>query len=196
MKRHDWLLCERAPHWAAALRLALNRYPRCASSSNATSRLYETRNLQDMLTRLSAKSRSFVLIEVRRSNLADVLACLAEIAPHFPGTASPPFWTPHSILSTMTMTIRPTTGQLKKCWPRFPKLVLTHLPTRPATCTPSLPSPTATQKRSPNNQAQPTASRSPPGPWRGCLGRTPDNRYRRRGPGINFPQAIPAAVLI
>ena len=75
----DWILCERSQRWAAALRYALGRQ----TSQPRPRRIYETRNLSDMLARLNSRPESLVLIEVNQANFATVLDCLADAAPRF-----------------------------------------------------------------------------------------------------------------
>lgn len=69
----DWILCERSPRWTAALRLA-----RARQSSSSLTRICEVRNLRDLAATLDARPHSLVLIEIVPTNLAAVLAWLAD----------------------------------------------------------------------------------------------------------------------
>jgi len=69
-----WVVCEQSGRWAAGLRLAISRRP----NERLTPQLYEVRGLPEFLLLLTERSIELALVEVGRSNLADVLELLAE----------------------------------------------------------------------------------------------------------------------
>ena len=75
MSRCDWIVCERTGRWAAALRRAV-----MTSTANpaARQRLREVRTLDELSAILAEQLYPVVLIEVRPSNLASVLAWLPD----------------------------------------------------------------------------------------------------------------------
>ena len=80
MIQPDWILRERSGHWAAALRLTLLR----TEAADPMPRIFEARNLRDLVARLEARPASLVLIEVVRTNLSGMLNWLMNAAPQFP----------------------------------------------------------------------------------------------------------------
>ena len=76
----DWILCECAPRWASALRLAISR----GEAPVPPRRFYESRTLADTLAQLSAWPQSLVLVEVNRANFAALLDWLAATTPQYP----------------------------------------------------------------------------------------------------------------
>ena len=81
MTHGEWIVCESTSRWASALRMALQRQ---AAIDGRETRLYETRYLDDLAARLHEEPENFATIEVRESNVGDVLAWLARAAGHFP----------------------------------------------------------------------------------------------------------------
>lgn len=74
MSRCEWIVCESTNRWASALRVALERD---SQPGAARIRLYETRQLGDLSSRLGERPNSFVATEVRAGNVADVLGWLS-----------------------------------------------------------------------------------------------------------------------
>ena len=81
MKRAKWIVCERTNRWAAALRQAWDRE---YAAGDAPPRLVETRNLADAAAALESATDSFLAIEVRPQNLAEILPWLAKLSELYP----------------------------------------------------------------------------------------------------------------
>jgi len=81
MTQCEWIVCERSGRWAAALRLAIARQ---RTSPIGKQPLHEVRSLQELAARLAERPRAVALVEVRRTNLAETLAWLAEAGPTYP----------------------------------------------------------------------------------------------------------------
>jgi hypothetical protein len=73
----EWIVCEHSSRWASALRLAL-------ASGGTRYRLRETRHLAGLAAELAEQPTSLAAIEVRRGNLADILAWLTTARQTFP----------------------------------------------------------------------------------------------------------------
>jgi hypothetical protein len=69
-----WIVCEATSRWAAALRLAARRDERLRPGGV---RLYETRRLGDLTSRLAERPDAFAAVEVRHDNLGDALTWLS-----------------------------------------------------------------------------------------------------------------------
>ena len=79
MNRNHWIICERGPRWAAALRQAINRRKRATQS-----RLVEVRRLKEATTALASHPGSVVAVEVHSDNLKEALDWLPSIGRQFP----------------------------------------------------------------------------------------------------------------
>ena len=80
MNSCDWIICERTGRWAAALRVGFAR----RSQTGPAPRIYESRSLDELAERLTARPRSLTLLEVHASNLAKLLQWLAQNSQQFP----------------------------------------------------------------------------------------------------------------
>jgi hypothetical protein len=80
MSERDWIICERTGRWAAAIRVWAARRE---ATAGQVPRFYETRSLEELAGQLAARPSSFALIEVRSSNLSDLLSWLAENSRQF-----------------------------------------------------------------------------------------------------------------
>ena len=74
MNDGDWIVCEKANRWAAALRLLLGSQ---SPADGSRCRLREVRTLAELAASLSGCDVCLAGIEVGRANLGDVLAWLA-----------------------------------------------------------------------------------------------------------------------
>jgi hypothetical protein len=77
----DWLICERRPRWAPALRLALESENANGGTSH---RIREVRHLHEVVPQLLEHPATVAALETHRGNLAEVLAWLTSPAHHFP----------------------------------------------------------------------------------------------------------------
>lgn len=66
MSRIDWIVCERTPRWAVALRMAL-------VAEEAPARLIELRKLSELDTAIDGRQHAIVAIEVHVGNFAAIL---------------------------------------------------------------------------------------------------------------------------
>ncbi len=69
-----WIVCEVSGRWAAALRMAFARLP----VAQYAPRLYEVQSLAELTALMDEHRNGLGLIEVRRTNLAEVLEVLAD----------------------------------------------------------------------------------------------------------------------
>ena len=76
----DWIICERAPRWTPAIRLAIE----CDSSITSTGvRLREVRRLGELTAELAQRSGNLVAVEIDAANFAAVLSWLATVERQF-----------------------------------------------------------------------------------------------------------------
>jgi hypothetical protein len=73
LKLQTWILCESSSRWATALRTAFARW----RSDQIAPRLFEVRDLPDFKGYVNDQPYDLALVEVGKSNLADVLGVLA-----------------------------------------------------------------------------------------------------------------------
>lgn len=69
MSRGEWIVCERAPRWAPALRIAL-------AESGSTAHICELRSLSELEEELAARPHAVAAIEIQRGNFGPVLGWL------------------------------------------------------------------------------------------------------------------------
>lgn len=81
MSRCDWIICERTPHWAPAIRMAIERD---LSHSSSGVRLREVRRLDELMAEFRLRPVSFAAVEVDASNIAQALTWLAGVGRQFP----------------------------------------------------------------------------------------------------------------
>ena len=82
MSGPEWIVCESTSRWAAALRLATERDPRCRAGRV---RLYETRQLPELTQRLTQQPHGFAVVEVREDSVGEVLGWLSWATGRFGG---------------------------------------------------------------------------------------------------------------
>jgi hypothetical protein len=80
MSDGGWIICEHSGRWAAALRLLLARH---ADNTGFSTSLSEVRSLKELSARLDTSSHAVALIEVRRTQLHEVLTWLADARPAY-----------------------------------------------------------------------------------------------------------------
>jgi hypothetical protein len=70
-----WIVCENSGHWAAALRVALDRQ---TANASVTPRIFEVRSLAELDSAMNVHVAALGIVEVRSDNLADVLDLLTK----------------------------------------------------------------------------------------------------------------------
>src|SRR5262245_52163893 len=71
--KQKWVLCERSGRWAPGLRIQIA----ARNHQAAVPHLHEVQGLRDVVERVASESNSLGLIEVRQSNLGEVLELLS-----------------------------------------------------------------------------------------------------------------------
>jgi hypothetical protein len=79
MNAMSLILCERTERWAAAIRLAIVR-----QGMQPAPRIREVRSLTELEAQLSARPLSLALVEVTRTNIADVLRLVVDASERHP----------------------------------------------------------------------------------------------------------------